>query len=355
MKRAMGLVLFLLIIGMTVFACAEEAETITSGDYRYTLNEDGCAVISKYSGWDKELTIPSELDGHPVKGIGDEVFFDCSNLISVTIPDSVTDLGANPWKYCDNLNTISVSPGHPALAVIDGALYSKADKKLVWVSMSTEGTFEIPQGIRIIGDMAFCCCESLTSVTIPDSVTTIGDWAFSSCKSLTSVTIPVSVTAIGECVFAVCESLTSVTIPDSVTSIGNKAFYYCVSLTSVTIPDSVTAIGDHAFSGCFSLTSVTIPDSVTSIGDDVFSRCDSLTAGPIPGSVTAIGDGAFYFCYSLTSVTIPDSVTVIGNSAFSFCGSLSMIIVTKGSFAEQYCIDNNLPYQYTNYLDWLND
>ena len=94
---------------------------------------------------------------------------------------------------------------------------------------------------------------------------------------------------------------------------------------------------------------------MTSIGNYVFSRCYSLTSVTIPGSVTAIGDGAFYFCYRLTSVTIPDSVTAIGNEAFSGCDSLSMIIVTKGSFAEQYCIDTYLPYQYTNYLDWPND
>ena len=66
MKRAIWAVLFLLVVVMMAFACAENAETFTIGDYTYTLNEDGSAVISKYSGWDKELTIPSELDGHPV-------------------------------------------------------------------------------------------------------------------------------------------------------------------------------------------------------------------------------------------------------------------------------------------------
>ena len=452
MKRAIGPVLFLLVIGMTAYACAEEAETFTSGGYTYTLNEDGSAVISKYSGWDKELTIPSKLDGHPVNGIGDEAFYYRQSLTSVTIPDSVTDLGANPWKSCENLTAISVSPEHPSLAVIDGALYSKADKRLVWVPMSTEGMFEIPQGIRIIGDWAFSDCESLTSVTIPDSVTAIDDWAFYRCESLTSVTIPDSVTSIGSGVFGYCESLTSVTVPDSVTSIGDGAFFDCENLTSVTIPDSVTSIGDRAFYGCagltsvtipdsvtkleanpwgfcyslttisvspghpaltvidgalyskadkrliwvpmstkgtfeipqgvriigdeafsycYRLTSVTIPDSVTRIGGSAFSYCDSLTSVTIPDSVTAIGISAFFNCKKLTSVTIPDSVTSIGSSAFSFCAglnsvtipdsvtrignyaffhcdSLSMVIVTEGSFAEQYCIDNNLPYRYTN-------
>ena len=65
MKRAMGLVFFLLVLGAMAFACAEDAETFTCGDYTYTLNEDGSAVISGYSGKDEALTIPSELDGHP--------------------------------------------------------------------------------------------------------------------------------------------------------------------------------------------------------------------------------------------------------------------------------------------------
>ena len=72
------------------------------------------------------------------------------------------------------------------------------------------------------------------------------------------------VTSIGEKAFFCFSSLTSITIPDSVTSIGEDAFRDC-SLTSIAIPDSVTSIGDHAFFSCGSLASVTIPDSVTCI------------------------------------------------------------------------------------------
>ena len=107
--------------------------------------------------------------------------------------------------------------------------------------------------MKIIGDYAFNCCISLTSITIPNSVTSIGEWAFHST------------------------SLTSITIPNGVTSIDDYACYYCTSLTSVNIPDSVTSIGQSAFSGCISLTSINIPNSVTSIGDYAFYGCNSLT------------------------------------------------------------------------------
>ena len=102
----------------------------------------------------------------------------------------------------------------------------------------------IPDSVTTIGVYAFAYCSSLASVTIPDSVTTIGAYAFAHCSSLASVTIPDSVTTIGDFAFYECRSLTSVTIPDSVTTIGNLAFDSCSSLTSVyckaTTPPSVT-------------------------------------------------------------------------------------------------------------------
>ena len=82
----------------------------------------------------------------------------------------------------------------------------------------------IPASVYAIGDSAFECCNSLTSVTIPDGVTSIGNYAFFSCSALTSVTIPDGVASIGSCAFFTCPALTSVTIPNSVTFIGNLAF-----------------------------------------------------------------------------------------------------------------------------------
>ena len=133
----------------------------------------------------------------------------------------------------------------------------------------------IPNSVTNIGDFAFDMCNRMTSVTIPNSVTSIGRYAFEWCSRLTSVTIGNSVTSIGDFAFYNCKRMTSVTIPNSVTSIGFCAFEKCSGLTSVTIPNSVTIIGEGAFEDCSGLTSVTIGNSVRSIGDNAF-YCENL-------------------------------------------------------------------------------
>ena len=226
----------------------------------------------------------------------------------------------------------------------------------------------IPDSVTNIGDSAFSRCAGLTSINIPASVTSIGVGAFSGCTGLTSITIPDSVTNISGGAFQNCTSLTSVTIPNGVTSIGEMAFAGCTSLASINIPDSVTTIRREAFRGCTSLASVAISASVTSIGDYAFRGCTSLAAinvdsgntaytsqdgvlyyknktalglikypakktGSIfiiPDSVAGIGGMAFEGCTSLTSITIPDSVTGIGGMAFEGCTSLASITFQGG-------------------------
>ncbi len=131
----------------------------------------------------------------------------------------------------------------------------------------------IPNSVTTIGANAFNSA-GLTTITIPNSVTTIGFGAFSH-SSLTSVSIPNSVTTIEGRTFLSCNNLTAVSIPDSVTSIGAYAFVL-TGLTSIDIPSSVTTIEVSAFERCDKLTTVSIPDSVTSIGDGSFRNCTSL-------------------------------------------------------------------------------
>ena len=164
-------------------------------------------------------------------------------------------------------------------------------------------SINIPNSVTNIGAWAFEGCSGLTSVIIPNSVTSIGGCAFEGCSGLTSITIPNSVTSIGANAFSLCSSLTSITIPESVTSIGEMAFFMCSNLTSITIPNSITCIEGSTFMGCSSLTSITIPNSVTNIGGMVFSGCTSLTSITIPESVTSIGYWAFNGCEGLTSIT----------------------------------------------------
>ena len=212
------------------------------------------------------------------------------------------------------------------------------------------GHVVIPNGVTSIGDFAFHCCSSLTSVAIPDGVTAIGDKAFKECKNLTSVTIPDSVTFIGKNAFEDCESLksivfpsggkfisnntfegcsslTSVTIPDGVTSICKSAFKDCGSLTDIAVSSSVKTIAEGAFEGCGSLRSIIIPDGATSIGKSAFKGCKGLTKITVPKSVKSIGSGAFEGCSGLISVTISDGMASIGKSVFKDCKSLTAIVI----------------------------
>ena len=311
------------------------------------------------------------LDGE-ITSIGDNAFYNCSSLTSVTIPGSVTSIGDDAFSGCSSLTSIT-----------------------------------IPDSTTSIGDHAFYVCSGLTSVTIPDSVTSIGDHAFDGCSSLTSITIPDSVTSIGletfyECsfktagpigggydyefgwttnipsyAFELCSSLTSITIPDSVTSIGDYAFSGCSSLTSITLPEKVTSIGKSAFShcssvslpsitilggvgeyafyGCSRLTNVNISQGVTSIGQYAFCGCTGLTSVTISGSVTSIGNSAFGGCSRLTSVTISDGVKTIGRYAFMGCSSLSSITIPSSvveigleavGMTQQATVENFIIYGY---------
>ena len=262
MKRKWFVALMMVVVMMcacwTGAGADEERETFNSGDYWYALLDDGTVEIMWYSSSAKKLTIADTLDGKKVTAIGDNAFH-CNSLTSVIIPDSVAQIGVNPFETCSALKAISVSPDHPYFATIDGVLFRKADKTLIsYPAGIKSSTYTIPQGIVSIGDSAFSYCSSLTNISIPDSVTSIGELAFFSCISLTSVSIPDSVTAIEDLAFSDCYSLTDLIIPASVTSIGYKAFAGCKFLKSVSIPDSVTYIGDSVFSGCYSFT-LTVP------------------------------------------------------------------------------------------------
>lgn len=205
---------------------------------------------------------------------------------------------------------------------------SIGDGAFSWCSELTSVT--IPNSVTSIGSDAFQYCEGLTSVVIPNSVTNISDYVFSECRSLTSISVSqgnAKYDSRDNC-NAIIETSTNklivgcknTTIPNDITCIGKGAFDGCTGLTTLVIPASVTSIGEDAFIGCSGLTSISIPNSVTTIDYYAFGQ-SGLTSITIPNSVTSIGEGAFYDCNDLKSVTIGNGVTSIGQDAFC-CNSL---------------------------------
>jgi len=117
----------------------------------------------------------------------------------------------------------------------------------------------IPGSVTSIGAAAFSDCASLTSVEIGANVTNIGEFAFFQCISLAGVEIGANVTSIGESAFFQCISLTNVTIPNNVTNIGSCAFQYCSSLTGVDFQGNAPSAGSTVFANDANATAYYLP------------------------------------------------------------------------------------------------
>lgn len=134
----------------------------------------------------------------------------------------------------------------PSSIEFEGKTYSVTRIRAAFQNCSNLTSITIPNSVTSIGESAFSGCSSLTSITIPNSVTSIDDHAFNDCSSLTSVTIPNSVTSISSDAFRDCSGLTSVTIGESVSYIYQGAFTGCESLRNITCKSLIPPkVGDE--------------------------------------------------------------------------------------------------------------
>ncbi len=245
--------------------------------------------------------------------IGGNAFQGCTNLTSITLPDGLTSIGGNAFQGCTNLTSITI-PG--SVTTISG----KAFQGCIRLNSVT-----IQEGVTTIKANAFNGCTALSTITLPSSITTIQEYTFSN-SGLTSITIPNGVTTISNYTFSNCTELSTITLPNTITTIGQYAFSNCAALSIIILPTNLTTIGKYAFSNS-GLTSITIPSGVTTIKDHTFSNCTALSSIELPNTLTTIGDSAFLDCVGLTSITLPKDCSSADRRAYLGCTNLEAIYV----------------------------
>ena len=337
----------------SIVSCAFEGcsglTSVTIPNSVTSIGEDafrGTGIYNNKSNWDNGVLYIDncliKANSDVIKGsytikegtrvISGYAFSSCSNLSSITIPNSVTSIGDDAFSWCRGLTKVNY------LGTVDK-----------WVEINFEDSWanptycakdlyinnELLTDVKIttadsIKNYAFYNYQSIKSVEIGESVTSIGSCAFDGCSELTSVNIGNSVTSIGDYAFYDCSGLTSVTIPNSVTSIGERAFYNCSGLTSVTIGNSVTSIGHYAFTYCSGLTSVLWNakncKDFSSSTYSPFYECSRITSFTFGNEVEHIPANLCSGMSKLTEITIPNSVTSIGDYAFYNCSGLTSVL-----------------------------
>ena len=328
-------------------------ETIRDGRMWRFIVRDGCARLLPVEEDSVSLIVPSELNGFSVREIPDACFANCSNLTSVTLPTSITNIGAYAFYNCINLKNVVFK-----------------------------------EGLISIGDGAFAKCESIEKISLPSTVLSIGSLlapinavAEAHEKSETHYRFETNYVDEARCVreirsskeanvyssrnaglgvFESCLSLEDVSLNDGLQSIGAGAFKDCKNLVDLAIPGSVSSIGGSAetlaksnrestsneydllqeeggqpsiltaeskisdesssfahvdsgfLEGCSALSSVQLPKRLKYLGPNSFAGCSNLTSVELPASLEVLNRGTFSRCKKLSKIRFPDNLELIG-------------------------------------------
>ncbi len=286
-------------------------------------------------------------------------FWKCTNLTTVEIPASVTEMGKNDvFEGCTALTSITVADGNDKFFIEDGVLYgyakdddgNKIDDEFIALICppGKSGEVTLKDGTVEIGGSAFEGCTQLTGVTLNEGLTRIGSNAFGGCSSLQDVTLPATLTSLGNGVFNGCTGLTSLAVADENEdfSAENGVLYdenktelllYPAAKQDETfaIPNTVTRIDTYGFSENPHIKTVTA-NALTSIESSAFMNCEGLTSFTA-ASLSKVEFQAFYGCSNLETFTLTDaaSLTTIGGSAFNRCRSLTAAPIAGAASIEE--------------------
>lgn len=340
--------IFVTVLLLYVVAASAETVVVNGVTYDVIKKVKEAKVIAGETKYTGDVVIPSiiEYDGgtYSVTSIGDYAFYDCSNLVSVEISNTIRNIGVSAFEDCKGLKEISI----PESVVVVS--------KDAFAGCSGLGEIVIPGSVVSLGDGAFAGCTSLKSAIIPGMLQYVGSSSFSGCTALVDVIICDGISNVSNYMFDNCSQLENLTIGNGVASIGTCAFRNCMALKGVRIPGSVTEIAGEAFVDCWALESVVFENCAVVIGDNAFRRCVGLKDLFLGDSVEVIGVAAFSGCSLLESVVIPNSVVGVYSFAFSGCEKLKTLVIGSGvkriescafekceELTDVYCLATDVP------------
>ena len=372
-------------------------EGLNGWSARYQLDDETEEIlgtmITDYSGDESDLIIPDTLLDYPVTAIGVDVLRENSNITSVVIPNTVKDIGLCAFEHCDALTSV-VIPG----SVVD-------IQNMAFSYCESLQSVTIPEGVENIYTGAFSRCGNLTSVTLPASLSYIASSVFIECPNLKEINAPEGSYAYDWAVkygFITPEPTPTPTPEPTPTPTPEPTPTPTPAPTPTPEPDptptpeptpiptpeptpttepvkiiidgieysiiddkaivtacvgnnehvnvledidgyAVTKIGNYAFESCYDLKIINIPNGIEGICVNAFRNCTNLSEIVISNGLVYIDEGAFYNCTSISDLMIPESVNSIGSDAFKNCDNLKACVIF-GSYGEEYCKDNRIPY-----------
>ncbi len=321
--------IFALVSALFLSAQLFAYDFIVDGIYYNFLGGDSVEVTQGNSKYVGEITIPSTVsnDGitYRVTTIGDEAFYECEQLTSLTIPKSITFIGRAAFYNLYNLTTVtwnatkcvSEYDEYPVFGG-DDTYDSETGMRCPWEGNVT--SFILGEDVEVIPSGLCRGMTKLTDLTIPANVHTIGGYAFADCTNLTELTIPANVHTIGGYAFANLSNLKTVTwnaidCEGIVDRYGNV-----MPLFPITITVEYSSYLDHNQT----ITSLVFGDGVKTIPAGICSYLTNLTNIAIPNSVTKIGAQAFYDS-GLTELVVPENVDTVDENAFANLTQLTSV------------------------------
>lgn len=337
---------------------------------------EGVTAISVYAfqgnGSLEGLTLPEGVTMLPAG-----IFSSMSALKALTLPASLQSMEDWSMPTGESFQAVTVREGNSQYQSIDGVLFSRDGKTLLYYPSGRQGNYTVPEGTISLAGSAFASAYGLRSITFPEGITALPDYLFSGAANLEEVHLPASLIELGEGALPAYGALrrvevaagnpvykdidgvlfqgtalllyppahgSSYDVPPGTTTIGNYAFEGRDMLQTVTIPRSITELSERMFSNCTSLLRVSLPITLQKIGKRAFANCIALSGITLPPGLTEVGDWAFYNCPSLGGVSVPDGVTKIGANVFKEYGSAFVLYAGVKSAGYWHAWEYELPW-----------